>query len=237
MSQKTLEEEILKKVNSGREYRAMSMTATDNVDPEGNEARTVEGYATTFDEPYYLYTIKDEDGNDKAIVYEEVDRNAFENADLSDVIMQYDHQGRVFARLSNNTLALEEDDHGLKVRAYLGGTELGRQLYDEIRGGYTNKMSFGFSISKDHVERHDNGRDYIRKIDGIKKLYDVSAVSYPQNPFTSISESTRAAIDGEIDKLEQERLTEEIQRRERAEKREALMQRLNGLTMEEPNGN
>ena len=233
MSQKTLEEEILKKVNSGREYRAMSMTVTDNVDPEGNEARTVEGYATTFNEPYYLYTIKDEDDNDKAIVYEEVDRNAFGNADLSDVIMQYDHQGRVFARLSNNTLALEEDDHGLKVRAYLGGTEIGRQLYDEIKGGYTNKMSFGFSISKDHVERHANGRDYIRKIDGIRKLYDVSAVSYPQNPFTSISEATRAALDGEIQKLEQERLTEEIRRQERAEKREALMQRLNGLVMEE----
>lgn len=233
MSQKTLEEEILKKVNSGREYRAMSMTVTDNVDPEGNEARTVEGYATTFNEPYYLYTIKDENDNDKAIVYEEVDRNAFGNADLSDVIMQYDHQGRVFARLSNNTLALEEDDHGLKVRAYLGGTEIGRQLYDEIKGGYTNKMSFGFSISKDHVERHANGRDYIRKIDGIRKLYDVSAVSYPQNPFTSISEATRAALDGEIQKLEQERLTEEIRRQERAEKREALMQRLNGLVMEE----
>lgn len=233
MSQKTLEEEILKKVNSGREYRAMSMTVTDNVDPEGNEARTVEGYATTFNEPYYLYTIKDEDDNDKAIVYEEVDRNAFDKADLSDVIMQYDHQGRVFARLSNNTLALEEDDHGLKVRAYLGGTEIGRQLYDEIKGGYTNKMSFGFSISKDHVERHANGRDYIRKIDGIRKLYDVSAVSYPQNPFTSISEATRAALDGEIQKLEQERLTEEIRRQERAEKREALMQRLNGLVMEE----
>ena len=231
MSQKTREEEILNKLNKGREFRAMSMTATDSENEE--PSYTVEGYATTFNEPYYLYTVKDEDGNDKAIVYEEVDRNAFENADMSDVIVQYDHQSRVFARLSNGTLSLEEDDHGLKARAYLGGTEIGRQLYDEIKGGYTNKMSFGFSISKDHVERHSNGRDYIRKIDGIRKLFDVSAVSYPQNPFTSISETTRAALDGEIQKLEQERLDEEIRRQERAEKREALMQRLNGLVMEE----
>lgn len=233
MSQKTLEEEILNKLNKGREFRAMSMTATDTVDQAGNEAKVVEGYATTFNEPYYLYTIYNDDDSVRSIVYEEVDRDAFREADTSDVIMQYDHQSRVFARLSNNTLSLEEDDHGLKVRAYLGGTEIGRQLYDEIKGGYTNKMSFGFSISKDHVERHANGRDYIRKIDGIKKLYDVSAVSYPQNPFTSISEATRAALDGEIQKLEQERLTEEIRRQERAEKREALMQRLNGLVMEE----
>lgn len=234
MSQKTLEEEIMNKLNKGREFRAMSMTATDTVDLEGNEAKVVEGYATTFNEPYYLYTIYNEDDTVRGIVYEEVDRNAFANTDMSDVVAQYDHQGRVFARLSNNTLSLEEDDHGLKVRAYLGGTELGRQLFDEIKGGYTNKMSFGFSVSKAHLERHANGRDYIRKIEGIKKLYDVSAVSYPQNPFTSISEATRAAIDGEIDKLEQERLTEEIRRQERAEKREALMQRLNGLKMEEP---
>lgn len=230
MEEKDITKEIQRKLDGGREYRAMSMTVTES---ENEEDRTVEGYATTFDEPYYLYTIKDKDGNDSAIVYEEVDRNAFADADLSDVIMQYDHQGRVFARLSNNTLSLEEDDHGLKVRAYLGGTELGRQLYDEIKGGYTNKMSFGFTVSKDNLERHANGRDYIRKIEGIKKLYDVSAVSYPQNPFTSISEATRAALDGEIQKLEQERLTEEIRRQERAEKREALMQRLNGLVMEE----
>lgn len=233
---KSVEEIIMQKLNNGREFRSMNLTASDGAEAEETNYM-VEGYATTFNEPYYLYTLKDKDGNDGAIVYEEIDRDAFKDTDMSDVVVQYDHQSRVFARLSNNTLALEEDDHGLKVRAYLGGTEIGRQLYDEIKGGYTNKMSFGFSISKDHVERHDNGRDYIRKIDGIKKLYDVSAVSYPQNPFTSISESTRAAIDGEIDKLEQERLTEEIQRRERAEKREALMQRLNGLTMEEPNGN
>lgn len=233
MSQKTLEEEILNKLNKGREFRAMSMTATDTVDQEGNEAKVVEGYATTFDEPYYLYTIYNDDDSVRSIVYEEVDRDAFREADASDVIMQYDHMGRVFARLSNNTLSLEEDDHGLKIRAYLGGTEIGRQLYDEIKGGYTNKMSFGFSVSKAHLERHANGRDYIRKIEGIKKLYDVSAVSYPQNPFTSISEATRAALDGEIQKLEQERLTEEIRRQERAEKREALMQRLNGLVMEE----
>ena len=237
MSQKTLEEEILNKLNKGREFRAMSMTATDTVDQAGNEAKVVEGYATTFDEPYYLYTIYNEDDTVRGIVYEEVDRDAFRDADTSDVIMQYDHVGRVFARLSNNTLSLEEDDHGLKIRAYLGGTEIGRQLYDEIKGGYTNKMSFGFSVSKAHLERHANGRDYIRKIEGIKKLYDVSAVSYPQNPFTSISEATRAALDGEIQKLEQERLTEEIRRQERAEKREALMQRLNGLKMEEKNGN
>ena len=232
MSQKTLEEEILKKVNSGREYRTMNLTASDN-ENENEEGYTVEGYATTFNEPYYLYTVYDKDGNEGAIVYEEIDRNAFANADLSDVIFQMDHVGKVYARLSNNTLSLEADDHGLRSRAYLGGTPAGRELFDEIKGGYITKMSFGFTVSKDHLERHANGRDYIRKIEGIKKLYDVSAVSYPQNPFTTISEATRAALDGEIQRLEQERLTEEIRRQERAEKREALMQRLNGLVMEE----
>ena len=71
---------------------------------------------------------------------------------MSDVIMQFDHQGRVFARKSNDTLQLEVDDHGLKVTADLGGTEIGRQLYEEIKGGYVTKMSFGFTVAKDSMD-------------------------------------------------------------------------------------
>ena len=86
----------------------------------------VEGYATTFNQPYTLYSWDDYE------VREEIDEHAFDECDMSDVIMQYDHQGRVFARTRNNTLELNTDGNGLKVVANLGGTELGKQLYGEI---------------------------------------------------------------------------------------------------------
>ena len=125
---------------------------------------------------------------------------------MSDVIMQYDHEGRVFARTSNDTLQLTPDGHGLEVNAYLGGTEGGRALYGEIRGGYTNKMSFGFRVGADDIEERtiDGKTIYVRTITKISRLYDVSAVSLPANDGTEIS--ARSLRDGAIARLEAERL-------------------------------
>lgn len=162
---------------------------------------TVEGYATTFDKPYVLMS-------DAAYEFREVvERSAFDNCDMSDVIMQYDHEGRVFARNRNKTLTLETDENGLKIRALLGGTEIGRQLYEEIKGGYTDKMSFAFTVSdqKRDIEMIDGRTVITRRIKGIRKLYDVSAVSMPANESTSIS--ARSWCDGVIAELEAERLS------------------------------
>ena len=123
---------------------------------------------------------------------------------MSDVIAQYDHQGRVFARTGNGTLQLRIDDHGLHVRANLGGTELGRQLFEEIKGGYTTKMSFGFTVKADErlITEEDNKTTVLRTITKIGKLYDVSAVSLPANDATSIS--ARSYGEGVIAELAEE---------------------------------
>ena len=161
---------------------------------------TVVGYATTFDQPYTLYS----DGNYE--IREVIDKSAFAKCDMSDVIMQYDHEGRVFARNKNGTLSLESDEHGLRITASLGGTEIGRQLYEEIKGGYTDKMSFSFVVSdqKREIEIKDSKTVVTRRITGIRKLYDVSAVSMPANDNTTIS--ARGYVDGVIAELAAERL-------------------------------
>ena len=185
MPQNKLSPTVEKKLAQGRAFRFMEMRAIND------DEYIVEGYATTFDDPYVLFSW------DGYTVREVVDRHAFDDADMSDVIMQYDHAGRVFARLTNDTLKLSVDDHGLKVRAYLGGTELGRQVYDEIKGGYSTKMSFAFMVEKDSrvvTENHDDGSvDVLRTILKISKTYDVSVVSLPANDGTEIS----ARNDGE----------------------------------------
>ena len=188
---------------NNREYRTMTVRA---LAPEETEEKRVEGYASTFNEPYTLY-------EDDWIVYrEQVDPEAFNEADLSDVIMQYDHQGRVFARISNGTLDVAPDETGLLINADLGGTELGRQLFDEIRGGYTDKMSFGFIVGRDEELRTkmDDGRvDILRTLTRIAKVFDVSAVSLPANEGTSIGVATRGRIDGAIEEARAERLAAE----------------------------
>ena len=205
-----------------REYRNLTVEAR-AVEDQGDEKRIVTGYASTFDEPYVLY-----DGDGWKYL-EVVDRGAFDETDMSDVIMQYDHRGRVFARTRNNTLTVTPDDKGLFIEADLGGTEIGRELYEEIRGGYTDRMSFGFTVNGE-VEEYQKTEEgvalYIRHITSVEKLYDVSAVSLPANDGTSIeADATTRSIgnltDGVIERIQAERLEEqriELERR-RAEVR------------------
>lgn len=188
-------------IKNDREYRNMvEVEIKENED----DRMIVRGYASTFNEPYTLY--EDDDHRVKEVV----DSEAFRNTDMRDVIMQYDHMGRVFARTSNNTLTVTPDERGLLIEADLGGTELGRQLYEEIKGGYTNKMSFGFKVDSDKrtsLIESDGKNTVVRRITGVRKLYDVSAVSIPANDATEIS--VRNLADGVIEKIQAERLEAE----------------------------
>lgn len=209
----------IKKIENGREYRDLRLDV-------GNEDFRVEGFATTYNQPYHLYSYRDDKGY-LIEVTEQVDRDAFQNTDMSDVIMQYNHEGRVFARMSNDTLKLNRDnDNGLYVEAYLGGTEIGRQLYEEIKGGYTQKMSFGFTVGSDRLEKTQSTQDgeiWLRTITDVKKVFDVSAVSLPRNDYTSISRRTYA--DGVIADVETERSIRE----ERENRKKALEERIKKL--------
>ena len=210
------------KLAEGREYR--NFNSIERRESENGE-KIVEGYATTFNQPYELF--RDAWGGETYIFVEQVDANAFADTDMSDVIMQYNHEGRVFARTNNGTLGLDADMKGLHIRANLGGTEIGRQLYEEIEGGYTDKMSFGFRVGKDKVDRteeRDNETGLVtvtvlRTILEISKLYDVSAVSVPANDATSIS--ARNFCDGVIEEIKKDYL--EREKRERQKRKIKLL--------------
>lgn len=194
------------RLEQGREYRHVTMTVRSVENEEGRFI--VEGYATTFNQPYELYRYNN------VTVMEQVDAKAFDGCDMSDVIMQYDHQGRVFARTRNNTLTIRVDEKGLYIAADLGGTEEGRKLYQEIKDGYTDRMSFGFVVERDSrssTEDYDTGAvTVLRTILKIRKLYDVSAVSIPANDMTSIS--ARRLADGVMAGRAEERRREQRER-------------------------
>ena len=202
---------LQRKLADGREFRDMEVRALEDGDPE---SYVVEGYASTFNQPYLLYS---EPGYR---VDEQIDARAFDDADMSDVILQYNHEGRVFARTSNGTLSIFPDEHGLKIRALLGGTEIGRQLYQEIRGGYTTKMSFGFKVDADErVIKEDNEThdvEIMRTITKVAKLYDVSAVSLPANPATTIAARTYGEGVIAEAKAERQRVEKELIEKQKA---------------------
>jgi HK97 family phage prohead protease len=189
-----------------REYRDFTLAVAPSDD---EEKLIVDGYASVFGKPYTLYE------DSELVIQEQVDSKAFEGADLSDVIFQYNHEGRVFARTSNNTLSVFPDERGLAIQADLGGTDIGRQLYQEIKGKYTTQMSYGYTVKDASWEdrKLDDGRTLeLRTITAINKVYDVSAVSIPANDATSIS--VRNLSDGVIEEIKAERLKAlELERR------------------------
>ena len=171
-------------VSKDREYRAFEMRAADG-------EMTVEGYAAVFSAPTVLYSY---DGVDYK---EEIDPQAFRAAEMADVVMNYNHQGKPVARTKNQPLSLSVDQAGLKVRADLSGTEEGRRLYEEIKGGYIDKMSFAFTVSEVSYDRDT----HTRRILGVKRLFDVAAVDMPAYDATSIS--ARSYFDAEAEKMKE----------------------------------
>lgn len=147
----------------------------------------VEGFAARY-EPYILYY----DGNGDP-VYERFERGCFDNCDMSDIIMQYDHTGKVMARTSNGSLIVEVTDDGLFVAADLGRTEAARDLYEDIKAGMVTKMSWRFRTGTYYYDQEN--RTIVHKT--VKKIYDVAPVSIPANDETEIN--ARAWVDGEID--------------------------------------
>lgn len=194
-------------VKNDREYRNLGSFELD-------EENMVVGYASTFDS-YLLFN----DG--ETTLYERIDKDAFRDADLSDVVFLRDHTGRVLARTKNGSVQLWTDEHGLASRTNLGLTDASKEMLEDIQVGNYTQMSFSFVVGRDHIEWL-NDNEAVRVLDSIKKVYDISAVAFPQNPYTEIGLSARAMLDGAIEARTAERL--EAERRERA--RKALMLRV-----------
>ncbi len=152
----------------------------------------VEGYAAKFESPTTLWETK------SITIKEQIMRGAFDSCNMSDVIFNYNHTGRVMARTRNKTLQLAIDNDGLFIRARLDGTEEGRKLYNEIQGGYIDRMSFRFAIEDEREIVEKSTVEY--QITRIKKLYDVSAVDIPAYDDTII-EARRASAEGILENL------------------------------------
>lgn len=156
-------------ITKDRMYRSFEVRA-------GEESNIIEGYAVVFDTVETMYEY---DG----IAYkEEIRSGAFNNADMKDVVLNFNHGGKPVARTKNNTLQLTTDQRGLFVKADLSGTEEGRKLYEEVKGGYLDKMSFAFTINGEEYNRDTR----TRSITSIKRLFDVAIVDIPAYESTSV---------------------------------------------------
>lgn len=174
------------KFKSEMQTRALQLFAPTPEVKRIDSSYYVEGYAARY-EPYVLY--EDYDGP----IYERFEPGCFNGCDMSDIIMQLNHEGTVMARMSNGSLIVEPDDVGLFTAADLSRTEAARRLYEEISTGMITKMSWGFVLGEYGYDAAI--RTIVHRT--VKKIFDVSAVSIPANQNTEIN--ARSWADGVID--------------------------------------
>jgi HK97 family phage prohead protease len=178
-----------------------------NLRAEENEEKKmiVEGKAITYDDPTLLFEL----GGVK--VYERIQRGAFASADLKDAFFKYNHSDDqiVLARYKNGTLSFEEREDGVYIRAELAATTLGRDLYELIRRGDIDKMSFAFTIKKESQERDEAQKSVTFTVLELGKIYDVAAVPHPAYSNTDIYARRFCDVEAEQNRVETLKCLEE----------------------------
>ena len=169
-----------------------------------NESREVEGYAVVFNAE-----------TDIGWFTEEIDKNAFNKTNMSNVYLLFNHdENNVLAGTSNGSLKMSIDDTGLFQTSEIIDTNIGEDTLKLVKNGLINKMSFAFTIA-DGGERwfERDGKEH-RVITDIDTLYDVSLVTYP-----AYSQTSAFARSNEVDELAKEHK----RRKEQDEKMERIL--------------
>lgn len=178
----------------------------------------IKGYAAVFNSPEtYDYT-------------ETIDPKAFDEADMSDVVLRYNHNDSfmVLARTRNKSLELEVDDKGLMIDAVLQDDITDhKNIYNAIKSGLIDKQSFAFSVEEDN---YDYDTD-TRTITKIGKLYDVSVVDQPFYNATDVSVARKQNEEfltrrAELRKEHEEQLENEKKAKELRETKDKLLEKL-----------
>lgn len=225
------------KSEDGRQYRAFDLK------PEGNR---IEGYAVVFDQR----TLLDKDPYTGQGFYEVIDRGALEGCDMSDVVLNVDHEGAPIARTRAGNLVLSVDNHGLKVSATLT-TSRGKEVWEEVAAGNLEKMSFAFHVGEESYDR----ATHTRNIKKIRKLWDVSVVTRPAYEQTTVyarasmsghvAEEQRAYVFGKLETMRTAKLPDPPEMRKGdkwaglefdIERHKALISRARELSAWEPEG-
>lgn len=199
-----------------REYRSFELRKKATED----DSMILEGRAVVFDTPEVMY----QDGDVQ--YFEQIDKDAFKDAKIDDVILNMNHEGQALARTRNNTLQLEISDEGLDITADMTKSRASRDAYEAVQNGLLDKMSFAFTVAEDKY----NEKKHTRTILKIDRLYDVSLVNFPAYEATSVSARSYYAAKAEAERKAAEAAEQEAEAsRVREEKKAALSEKLKRL--------
>lgn len=107
--------------------------------------------------------------------YESIDPRAFDKADMTDVVLRYNHSDNfmIMARTRNKSLMLKADEKGLRMDSNLIPTSFNKDMYLATRAELLTEGSFAFTVKRDEKEKRSDGFIH-RRILEVGKLFDVS---------------------------------------------------------------
>jgi len=210
---------ILKEMNRQTENRSFTFSAVEQHNDDDKDTLLFTGYASVFNKGY---GVRDQQG----AYTETIKPGAFKKTlqEQDDVRFLVNHDGIPLARTSSGTLQLEEDDYGLFVRAELDpANPTVAEIASAMKRGDLNEMSFAFAAIRDEFDATGENRSVTEA-----KLFDVSVVTYPANPWAG------AKLRGvEIDNLHKE-LVEARSGDKAAEVLESFINKLEERQEDEP---
>jgi HK97 family phage prohead protease len=167
----------------------------------------IEGKAITFNEETLLCECEDDDLEKKVKIFEKIDSTALDKCDMSDCFMKYNHSDdiMVMARTKSKTLTLTKKEDGLYITANLAPTTAGKDLYELVKRGDIDKMSFAFTIGEEDEKDSEDGSEIHFTVRSITKLYDVAAVPLPAYENTSLFARRREDAETSLKRLEERR--------------------------------
>ncbi len=146
------------------------------------DARRLVGYAAMFNKRSLPMPL----GWDESFV-EVIKPGAFAGVLGNDVRALINHDSNlVLGRNKAGTLKLSEDEIGLRVEITPPDTSYANDLIASIKRGDVDQMSFAFVVGE---EKWGDGEDGIalREILSVAELFDVSPVTYPAYPDTTVA--------------------------------------------------
>lgn len=183
------------------------------------ESRTVKGTGAVFNSRTELW-----DG-----VFEEISKGAFDEVLQDDVRALFNHnENYILARTKSNTLRLSVDERGLHYEFEAPNTTAGNDLIESLSRGDIDQSSFAFTVRESAWEDLGNGQ-WLRKITKLKRLYDVSPVTYPAYTDTTVALREKEKRDSETNsELEAEKNKQaEILRKQKERERDLQLKNLN----------
>lgn len=160
-----------------KEQRILSANVEIRADGDGPEK--IVGYAAVFN------SLSEDLGGFREIIRP----GAFAAAlPVSDTRALWQHESvYVLGRLRSSTLRIEEDERGLRVEIDPPDAQWARDVMVSIKRGDVDQMSFAFSLTADGDRwSREEGELPLREILKVKRLYDVSVVTYPAYPDTVV---------------------------------------------------